>query len=396
MNHFRISACALGLALGCAVALPIPAGAACGWEFFRTVNPVPTGNQLTGVAGTAPGDVWEVGATFAQSTSTGYALHWDGKAWWTFPQSDPSKHGGQLSGVAALARDDVWAVGQYYAAPHYSGTQAMVEHWNGSALRVTPVPTVPKALTFLYGVSAIAANDVWAAGGSQTAAGLQRSYIVHWDGTTWSQTASPNVPNMATNLDAIAGSDANDVWSVGGFRASTNAPFRTLAEHWDGTGWSIVPTPNVNGNSNVFNAVVALSRTDAWAVGDYYNGKAFTPLAEHWDGAAWTIVATPRSGSRTAFVLGATAVSPHDAWAVGEVAGEGKRVASLILHWNGRRWNVEPSPNVRGELVTLLNAAAKIPHGSVWAVGGTANAKIVVHTVTEVHRCGEESLLEHR
>lgn len=384
----RLGSSALSLAL--TATLSPAARADCLWKLVSTPDPAPSGNQLNAIAGTGAHDLWETGATYRTLTSKGYALHFDGKAWTVLREADPSGYGGQFSGIASIARNDVWAIGQTYGAGHYSKRSAAAEHWDGARFSVSPLPRVTGSETFLYGIAAIATNDVWAAGGALAHGGLQQPYVVHWNGSAWTQIAVPGLPGVANNLDAVAATASDDVWSVGGSQASASAPFRTLAEHWDGTQWSIVPTPNVNADSNVFNAVVALSRHDAWAMGDYNNGRTFAPLAEHWDGTAWTIVPVPNSGTRLTFVFGATALAANDVFAAGEIARRKNGVASYLVHWNGKAWTTVPTPNVPHRPVTLLNAVKALPDGSVWAAGGDAGAKIVIDTVTEMRACAKE------
>ena len=44
-------------------------------------------------------------------------------------------------------------------------------------------------------------------------------------------------------------------------------------------------------------AASALSRSDVWVVGDQESGNGmFETLAEHWDGHAWSVVPTPDPG----------------------------------------------------------------------------------------------------
>lgn len=394
----KIWRCAGSLAASLALAASLGTGARaeCAWRLFPTVDPVPSGNQLNGIGGTGADDVWESGAAYQTTRSKGYVLHWDGHAWMTLDEADPSGDGGQFSGVASLGRSDVWAIGQAYGAPNYANRSAIAEHWDGANFTSAPLPPVGQAETFLYGVAGVAPDDVWAAGGSLAPSAPQQPYVVHWNGNAWSQSAVPAVPGVNNNLDAVAATGPNDVWTVGGTRASTNAPFRTLAEHWNGTAWSVVPTPNANARSNVFNAVVAIAPNDAWAIGDYDNGKAFTPLTEHWDGRAWRLVPAPDSGAHTTFVFGATAASSNEVFAAGEIVRRPNDVATYLLRWNGRAWSVVPTPNVPHRPVTLLNAVRALPDGSVWAAGGDANAKIVVHAVTEVRSCAKESAPERR
>jgi hypothetical protein len=346
---------------------------------------------LTGVTGTASNDVWEVGGSFHSKRSLGYALHWDGSAWTSYKESNPSTHGGQFSGVAELAPNDIWTVGVQYLAAGYGQPQSIIEHWNGSGFAVVPAPQ-PQQFTVLYGVTAFGSSDVWAVGGSQSASSLEQSYLVRWGGSGWTQVPSPNVAGMSTNLDAVAGSSANDVWSVGDYYGNPSSNYGTLAEHWDGASWSIVPTPNVTGHSGRLNSVVALSATDAWAVGEYVNGTKLAPLTEHWDGSAWSIVPSPDPDGGSVFLLGTTAVSAHDVWAVGEISRGPKIVATYTMRWNGTSWRIVKSPNVHGRPVTLLNAVATIPRAGIWAVGGDASLKAVFDTVTERYACSKETL----
>ena len=39
--------------------------------------------------------------------------------------------------------------------------------------------------------------------------------------------------------------------------------------------------------------LAALSASDAWAVGLYQNGTGVLTLTEHWDGTSWRLVASP-------------------------------------------------------------------------------------------------------
>jgi hypothetical protein len=78
--------------------------------------------------------------------------------------------------------------------------------------------------------------------------------------------------------------------------------------------------PN-QGNGAVLQSVSATSATSAWAVGFtqttvFGSGTLTTTLAEHWDGTAWTIVGSPSPGT-DARLSSVTATSATNAWAVG-------------------------------------------------------------------------------
>ncbi len=69
-----------------------------------------------------------------------------------------------------------------------------------------------------------------------------------------------------------------------------------------------------------------------------------------------------------AALQGVTVVRRHDAWAVG-YNDAGPVYTSLILHWNGQRWNAVPSPNPTGQ--TNLWAVSASSRTNAWAVGYT-------------------------
>src|SRR5439155_27132012 len=123
--------------------------------------------------------------------------------------------------------------------------------------------------------------------------GSSQTLVEQWNGSMWSVVSSPNLGTNGSRLNAVAAVSANDVWAVGQFSNGT-VP-HTLVEHWDGSAWSVVPSPNLGTATNVLNAVAARATDDVWAVG-YGGGGGFTvseTLVEHWDGSAWSIVPSP-------------------------------------------------------------------------------------------------------
>lgn len=124
---------------------------------------------------------------------------------------------------------------------------------------------------------------------------------------------------------------------------------------------------------NLLNGVAAVSRSDAWAVGYAYNGSADTALVEHWHGGRWRISTSPNPGSAGSALYGVAAVAGTSAWAVGDTLHNvvGYTVShTLIEHWNGRRWSVQPSPNPLPGNDQLTGVAA-LSSSNVWAVGAS-------------------------
>jgi hypothetical protein len=105
------------------------------------------------------------------------------------------------------------------------------------------------------------------------------------------------------------------------------------------------------------------------------NGPTST-LIEHYDGSGWSVVPSPNAGqNQSNDLLGITAVSPTDIWAFGSYfANSDGSQKTLLLHWDGTTWSTAPSPNpTKGDLLSdLLFAGVEASPGNVWIVGSEA------------------------
>src|SRR5205823_5991731 len=129
-------------------------------------------------------------------------------------------------------------------------------------------------------------SDVWAVGEQ----GVQ-TLTEHWDGTQWSIVPSPNVGDGENFLAGVASTATDEVWAVG---YHDSMPSGTLIERWNGTSWSVVSSPNPD-VANVLSAVASVPGYGAIAVGHSYPGSAssFRTLAEHYITSCTTPSATP-------------------------------------------------------------------------------------------------------
>jgi hypothetical protein len=246
---------------------------------------------LNGLAATGPGDVWTVGSdTNSSFTITqGLIEHWNGHSWTRSPAAAREPAGSTLVAVSADNASDAWAVG-YSHDPSTFWNSPLIERWNGARWSVVAGGSSypPGPYNRLETVAALSPSNVWALG---VTGRHPFPVFEHFNGATWTIVAQP-ASGYDTYLDAISARASNDIWAVGGTNVTD-----TLIEHWDGVAWHIVPSPNVTGPgsvSNVLTGVSALGAADVWAVGgSLYNGSTYSTLAEHWDGSSWTIAPTP-------------------------------------------------------------------------------------------------------
>jgi hypothetical protein len=87
--------------------------------------------------------------------------------------------------------------------------------------------------------------------------------------------------------------------------------------------------------------VVATSATNAWAVGSYRTAHRIKTLIEHWDGKAWTVQPSPNSSCfhpspPTNELNGVAATSSTNAWAVGFCGKPFSSAKTLVEHWDGK------------------------------------------------------------
>ncbi|MGA7730476.1 MAG: S-layer homology domain-containing protein, partial [Chloroflexia bacterium] len=183
-----------------------------------SVVPSPNVGGINAVAAISSDDVWVVG---------GGILHWDGSEWSLVPGANISTSH-ELLAVDGVSSNDVWIVG-YYRSETGIDRHTLTEHWDGNSWSLVPSPDA-NTMNRLYGIVAISSSDVWAVGVSYSGKIVNlHTLIEHWDGNTWTVVSSPNAAasNILWGVAAVA---SDDVWAVG--QAWTGSPF-TLVERYN-------------------------------------------------------------------------------------------------------------------------------------------------------------------
>ncbi|MBV8607192.1 MAG: hypothetical protein JO034_06995 [Singulisphaera sp.] len=315
----------------------------------------------------APNDVWAVGSFLNTSTNltTPLVEHFDGTSWKAVQTPPlPSGVSGQLLSVAAVSPTNVWAVG--------NSTGTLIEHWDGHTWSIFPSPSVGAAGS-LNAVTATPDGDVWAVG---AAGGV--NLIEHFNTATQSWVVVPSPTPRNSHLSGVSGTSSGDVWAVGSDGRSTADQVQIL--HWNGQTWSAVTAPSP-GLEPFLSSVVALAPNNAWAVGSTFlpinsSESALQTVIEHWDGTSWSVVSSPNAGGgSTNFLNGVAAVSANNIWAVGEFLDpNANNYQTLTEHFDGTSWSVVPSPNATTGSNGLRGVTALSSNGDVVAVGGANSA----------------------
>jgi hypothetical protein len=211
-------------------------------------------------------------------------------------------------------------------------------------------------------VAVISPRNAWAVGlASNDAFTTSAPLIEHWDGTTWRSLPAPK-PGLQNTLYAVAAISATDIWAVGEYSTDGYQTIEVLLEHYDGHMWAQVAGQNP-ATTNVASSVAAISLDDVWIVGSQYRvGSAYQALAEHWDGTVWTVVLTPTVPTEERTLLAVSAIAPGDVWAAGE-----RNNSTFLEHWDGSAWTDVTSQDPG--IVSYYTAMTALPDGSVWAAG---------------------------
>jgi hypothetical protein len=233
----------------------------------------------------------------------------------------------------------------------------------------------------LNGISCVSATDCTTVGYS-TWRGSLKTLVESWNGTAWSIVPSPNRA-FRDILLGVSCTSASACTTVGYTYGRDTSYYRTLAESWNGTTWSIVPSPNpspVKGTDRLI-GVSCVSASDCTAVGDYTTTDGKTaPLIEAWDGTTWSVTRSPRKGPSS--VLSSVSCPTSDACtAVGWYKTSGGSTKALAENWNGAKWSVVPSPGTFS--YSALNGVSCPAADSCAAVGESDTGNSSLQTLAE-------------
>ena len=180
----------------------------------------------------------------------------------------------------------------------------------------------------------------------------------------WSVVHIPNPKgSLVDGLLSVSCTSATFCIAVGDFTTSSSANVM-LAERWNGTAWSVVPTPQLKGS--VLSGVSCTSVTFCMAIG----GSNAGTLAERWNGKIWVSQAIPDKGGLSAI----SCTSATACTAVGNSDG-----SPLADHWNGKTWAVQATTPNQG----LLSGVSCTSAGACTAVGLKVNSAGDVLTLVE-------------
>ncbi|HLZ22465.1 MAG TPA: zf-HC2 domain-containing protein [Ktedonobacterales bacterium] len=267
-----------------------------------------------------------------------------------------------FTGISMVSPDEGWMVGSTSTITYATATQSVTNHTvlasagedhsaallyhylNGKWTSYTISPAIP-GISHLTSISMDSPTDGWAVGtwydGPAFQVSALRGLLLHYDGTTWRQMASPvNDP-----LGGVYMLSATNGWAL------TEGPGDLAPKilHYDGAAWRVQALP-----AGAISANAVLNFTGIAALPD---GEAWVSAVEFQQGGSASGTPPPASEGNGSSASSSTGPG-HSA------PGQPTPPGSVILHDAGGVWTVQATiPEV------LVNSVAMAGPGDGWAVG---------------------------
>ena len=359
-----------------------------GWTMQSTPNPGGASvNGLYDVACPSSSQCTAVGSYKNSSNVTvTLAERWNGSSWAT--QSTPNPAGSLGSALLSDACPSTTlctAVGYYHNSGNVTVPLAM--RWNGSSWTVQTAPMPAGAQSsVLADVACSSSSLCTAVGYTVNGAGVTVPLAERWNGTSWSMQPTPN-PSGATAaaLSGVA-CPSSTVCTAVGYDVNSSGATVSLAERWNGSSWTVQATPNPGAaRTTTLLAVACPSTTVCTAVGKSVSGAGLTStLAERWSSGAWSVQATPSpSGSQTSIALGVACPSTSICTAVGYSVNSAGVTVTLAERWSGSAWVLQSTPSPAGARGSWLYAPACSSTSLCTAVGYSVSGSGLRLTLAE-------------
>lgn len=267
--------------------------------------------ELLAVAAVGPNEVYAAGTKLIAFPNNGhlgpqiFVLRWDGTQWSEIAAPIPffsymaSSSGSRVLDIEVAGPNDIWFLG-WWSGDELTPAQPLALHYDGSNFtrHDTPLPSTRRELV---DGRAFGTSDVWAVGRPTFGGSSPSSYLVHWDGGSWTQVPLLLSPFFSYEPYALDGVSGADFW-IAGYETPVGGGTTTgFALHW--VAGQIVKYPL----RGIPKQLVAFAANEVWALGT---------KIERWDGASWNLV-DDLPGTFAAQLEGAAGVASCDLQAVG-------------------------------------------------------------------------------
>ncbi len=323
-----------------------------------------TSLQINSVSCASPTACMMVGTAFDLGADGPVVETWDGSSWTLGTAPTGGRNGPSMLDVSCSSLTACTAVG-------FTKTNTFkLLDWNGTAWSADH--TIPLDHGSGFGAST---GPVVSCGSATTCMAVEPlhlygtgSFVEVRASGVWSQHDAPAPPRRpASYFTGVSCPSSTQCMAVGYYAA--NGGESTLAEQWNGSSWTILPTPNIAGTQiDYLLSISCADVTHCVAVG--YSIVSLggilspEPIIENWDGTSWSIAPNPSPPATG--LLSVSCASATTCVAVGE-----ESELAVIFGWNGTAWSIETGAPLSLDRVSssTLNSVSCATATSCEAVG---------------------------
>jgi hypothetical protein len=292
-----------------------------GRTWKRVANPHLEGDELLAVSCADANHCVAVGERTDDLPESSLIEVWDGATWTIEPGPHPALYENWLTSVSCASATRCAAVG--FGLGFHSAATPIVATYDGSTWTGGAGPTDAGEQALLHGVSCSRVDRCIGVGERGSEAGVEREYVVAWNGREWSQ-QSTNLPDVRPRvLLGVTCRRAHACVAIG------QRGHRPLVEVGEAASWSIAARPDP-GIASQFDGIACPRATRCVAVGAQgpWSRLHDRPLVETARESIWTEVPAASVGGDDA--LRAVACASVDVcFAVGTTKTNG--VASPLV-----------------------------------------------------------------
>jgi hypothetical protein len=161
--------------------------------------------------------------------------------------------------------------------------------------------------------------------------------------------------SVTGSMTSVVALSRTDAWAVGNTSRGQTAVNNPYVLHWNGAKWSGVTIPGGNGFTSAL--VAASSASNVWVLGTNFNGLLNQKIFRY-DGSHWHPISVPANANLDTLVV----LSATDAWVTGQVSCVGTKCVTDVWQWNGSTWVAHP---INSTVFNIAGTSAT----NVWAVG---------------------------
>jgi hypothetical protein len=287
---------------------------------------------------------------YDNANGVAFGEEWNGTAWNEVPVATPAGASSTyLDGVSCVNTTFCEAVGEFETEPGHIETN-VAETWNGSSWTVQTIAAPAGSSTsVLESVSCTSLTFCFATGWQAMGSSAYIPLTQQWNGSSWSYVAAGN--QSSGELNGVSCSSTTFCAGVGDYYDGSTDTL--LLENWNGSAWVTAPSSSTP-TAAPFNYLTSVSCTGPGfcaATGSGYTPNSnditqfnsYVTLMEIWNGSSWSVTPSPNFGGPGLgnYMYGVSCVAATSCAAVGSYYTNSSNLDTYqneAFTWNGATW----------------------------------------------------------